>query len=309
MMGGFMVFRLPLLLGLVAATCVAGGGLSSVGRAAGVASPAPVAAAGGAVAGAATRPATGPAQAPGAAPAAGPAKDAAADPAEVPPLLDDAIQKLIADVDHWAYTVTTQAYDKSGHPSGGPTVERYDPSRPYAQAWTLFRFEGRLPTDAERNAWRRAKERDLKRRQEKSFGDYLDLVHARPTSESAKSVTYLVPLVKAASKRWPLDKIQVFMEVDRSAHALVAFRIQPREPFRIAGVFKLDSGYVEGRLEAVQPKFAPALVWWRGSGSGHVLGIFRLGMGSEANYSAFRRVKPYADRFDVKIGDVKALNF
>jgi hypothetical protein len=149
----------------------------------------------------------------------------------------------------------------------------------------------------------------LKRRQEKSFGDYLDLPHARPTSESAKSVTYLVPLVKAASKRWPLDKIQVFMEVDKSLHALIAFRIQPREPFRVVGIFKLDSGYVEGRLEAVQPAFAPALVWWKGSGSGHVLGIFRVGMGSEANYTAFRRVKPYADRFDVKIGDVKALNF
>jgi hypothetical protein len=242
-------------------------------------------------------------------PAAEPGRDPADAAAETPPLLDDAIQKLIADVDHWAYTVSTQAFDKSGRPSRGPTVERYDPSRPYDQAWTLFRYEGRLPTESEKSSWRRAKERDLKRRQEKSFGDYLDLVHARPFSETPKSVTYLVPLVKAASKRWPLDKIQVFLEVDKSLHALVAFRIQPREPFRVAGVFKLDSGQVEGRLTPVQPAYAPALVWWKGSGSGHVLGIFRLGMGSEANYTAFRRVKPYADRFDVKIGDVKALNF
>jgi hypothetical protein len=302
-----MAIRFRLLLGLVAATAGAAGGAPWAGTAAGAAPVGPAGALPGAVIPAAGAPAQAPATAP--APAAGPSKDAAAEPAEIPPLLDDAIQKLVADVDHWAYTVSTQAYDKSGRPSGGPTVERYDPSKPYDRAWTLFRYEGRLPSDSERTSWRRAKEKEQKRRQEKSFGDYLDLVHARPTNESARSVTYLVPLVKAASKRWPLDKIQVFMEVDKSQHALIAFRIQPREPFRVAGVFKLDSGYVEGRLEAVQPTFAPALVWWKGSGSGHVLGIFRLGMGSEANYTAFRRVKPYADRFDVKIGDIKALNF
>jgi len=230
-------------------------------------------------------------------------------PDETPPLLDDAIQKLVADVDHWAYTVATQVYDRAGRPNGGPTVERYDPSRPYDEAWTLVQYEGRVPTESERNSWRRAKAKEMKRRQEKSFGDYLDLAHARAVSETAKTVTFLVPMVKAASKRWPLDKIQVFMDVDRSKRALTGFRIQPREPFRVAGVFKLDSGYVEGRLEPIEPAYAPALVWWRGSGSGHVLGIFRLGMGSEQHFSAFRRVKPYADRFDVKIGDIKALNF
>jgi hypothetical protein len=77
----------------------------------------------------------------------------------------------------------------------------------------------------------------------------------------------------------------------------------------VAGVLKVESGRVDGRLDVINQNYAPALTWVKGDGQGRLLGLFRIGMGAEQTYSDFRRVKPYNDRFAVKIGDIKALDF
>jgi hypothetical protein len=137
----------------------------------------------------------------------------------------------------------------------------------------------------------------------------LDLDHAAPAGETAAAETFLVPILKGASKRFPADKLEVFMRVDKASRALISFSLRPKEPFRIAGIVKVLSGEVDGRLEVVQANYAPALVWARGSGAARVLGLIRIGMGAEVTYTAFRRVRPYNERFEVKIGDIKALDF
>jgi len=229
--------------------------------------------------------------------------------AVVPAPLDEAIQKLIHDEDHWAFTQKTQKFDKTGKPNGGPTIERYDPSMPFDQQWELLQFSGHAPTSGELASWRRQKQRELKHHGEKGLGELLDLDRATLLSTGADRQTYLVPLFKNASKRFPADKVEVLMNIDSAKHALTSFSLRPTGPFRIAGFFRVDSGEAEGRLEVIQPKYAPALVWVKGAGSGKLLGLFRMGMGFEVNYSEIKRVRPFNDRFDVKIGDVKALDF
>ena len=105
--------------------------------------------------------------------------------AAVPALLNEAIQKLIADNDRWAYTQSTQRLDKAGQAVGGLTVERFDPSQPTGRQWTLLQFSGHAPTGTERESWEAQKERSLRHRgaktlddMEKTLGDVLDLDHA-----------------------------------------------------------------------------------------------------------------------------------
>ena len=229
--------------------------------------------------------------------------------AETPALLSKAIQKLIADEDHWAYTETTLKFDRTGKPSGGPTVERYDPSKPMSEEWRLIRYLGHAPTPDELRMWRYQKEKDMRRHGEKTLGDVLDLDHASLSSETAAAATFHVPILKGASSRFPADKLEVFMNVDKRLGALTSFALRPKEPFRIAGVVKVESGDLEGRLDIVKANTTPALVWWKGTGKFRVLGIIPIGMGREATYADFKRVTPYNERFEVKIGDLKALNF
>jgi hypothetical protein len=229
--------------------------------------------------------------------------------ADAPPLLHDAIQKLIADDDHWAYTESTQRFDRLGKPEGGPTVERYDPSQPTDREWQLLQYRGHAPSRWELSSWQSQKEKTMKHHGEKTLGDVLDMDHAMLASETGTVATFLVPIMKEASKRFPADKLEVFMQVDKTSRALTSFSLRPKAPFRIAGLMKVESGEVDGRLEVVQAKYAPTLVWARGSGAARILGFIPYGMGAEVNYTAFHRVQPYNDRFEVKIGDLKALNF
>src|ERR1700679_159682 len=97
--------------------------------------------------------------------------------ADTPALLQTALQKLLANEDHWAFTMKTQSFDKAGKPAGGPYVERYDPSKPFDQQWQLFKYNGRSPTNLELSSWRRSKAKYMSQRQEHSLIDKLDLDH------------------------------------------------------------------------------------------------------------------------------------
>ena len=229
--------------------------------------------------------------------------------AETPSLLAEAIRKVVADEDHWSYTVTIQRFDRNGKALGGPFVERYDPSRPYREQWLLLKYDGRAPTREETGSWRRQKDRQMRQMDEKSLGDVLDLGHATLAGESGATATFLVPILPGLSKRFPADQLEVFMNIDKAAQALMSFSLQPRGPFRVAGVLKVEAGEAKGRLETVKPGFAPAFVWIKAAGVGRLFGVFRVGRGYEMTLSDYRRVKPYNDRFEVRIGDVKALNF
>jgi len=243
---------------------------------------------------------------------------AAADPAPsvpvspelegLPPPLATALHKLMVDHDHWAYTQTTQVYDRAGRPEEGSQVERYDPSQPEEQQWTLLQRKGRPPTDREVRAWKRKKEKELRRREEKSLGEVLDFARATVTREEGATLVYEVPLKPAASRRFPAEKFVAFLTVDRERQQLERFGLKARESFRMVGVARVDKVEIDAHFATVDPQYPPQPHLILASGTGRVL-FFRVGASAEIKWSDFKRVTPYNDRFVVELGELKVLDF
>ena len=229
-------------------------------------------------------------------------------PAAVPSLLEAALQKLQADENHWAYTQTTQVFDRQGEPEDGVTVERFDPSLPYDQQWTLLQQDGRAPTAREERAWRKRKDREMKRREEKSLGEIMDLERAREVERYAGQVVFEVPLQPGASRRLPAEKFAVLMAVDESSATLSEFMLKTTDSFRALGVAKVDRIEIKADFAMVDPQYVPQPRRIVASGAGRLL-FFRVGGSAEITWSEFKRVKPYEDRFDVQIGELKVFGF
>ncbi len=223
-------------------------------------------------------------------------------------MLDAAIQKLQADEDHWAFTQSTQEFDRHGNPKEGVNIERYDPSQPVAQQWTLLQWKGHEPKARELRSWKKRKAKELKRKDDKTLGDVMDLERARAVGESAGEVIFEIPLLPGASKRLPEDKFVVHMTVDPVKQTLQAFNLKTLGSFRAMGVAKIENIEIEARFHTIDEQFAPQpeRVFARGSGK---LFFFRVGGAAEIIWSDYKRVRPYMDRFEVKIGELKAFGF
>jgi len=226
----------------------------------------------------------------------------------VPAPLAAALQKLMTDEGRWAYTQTTQVYDRAGRPEEGPDVERYDPSQPDDEQWTLLQRKGRAPTDREVRAWKRKKEKEMRRREEKSLGEVLDFVRATVQREEGPLVVYEVPLKPSASRRFPAEKFVAYLTVNRERLELARFGLKAREAFRMVGVAKVEKVEIDAQFAAVDPQYAPQPQLIHASGTGRVL-FFRVGASAEVRWSDFKRVTPYQDRFVVELGELKVLDF
>jgi hypothetical protein len=225
-----------------------------------------------------------------------------------PAPLDEAIKKWIADEDHWAYTRHLRI-----HNSFKPVeerVERYDPSQPDDEQWQLLEIGGKAPGPDQLKAWRRQKTKELKRNNEKPLAEYFDFDHATVAAETAGSIRYDVPLRKEAYTRIPLDKIAVSVSVSKDRHELEGLTAGLKETFRMAmGAAKVTDFGVDISFKSIDAKFAPQPVTIKASGSARVILFFKVGGDADIGWSDFKRVKPFKERFDVKIGDLKALDF
>lgn len=228
--------------------------------------------------------------------------------AAMPALLETALGKLQADEDHWAYTQTTQAYDRKGAPDGGPTVERYDPSQPPAEQWRLLQWQGREPDERDLRRWEKRKLKEQKRREEKTLGEVMDFDRATVREETAAEVVFAIPLQPGASKRLPAEKFMVHMTVERAREVVTGFSLETTGSFRAMGVAKIDSIEVSADFRTVDESYAPQPHAIQARGAGRVL-FFRVGGAAEIAWSDFKRVKPYNDRFEVRIGELKAFGF
>ena len=228
--------------------------------------------------------------------------------AEVPAMLDTAIKKLQADEDHWAFTQTTLKFDRDGKSTEGSKIERYNPALPDSQQWTLLQWKGSEPTEREMSAWKKRKEKEIKRRGEKTLGEIMDFEHARKVEESASEVIFEIPLLPGASKRLPEDKFVVHMAVDPQRETLQAFSLKTVGSFRALGVAKIESIEIQASFRTIDEQYTPQPERILARGSGKLL-FFRVAAGAEITWTDFKRVKPYKDRFEVKIGELKAFGF
>jgi hypothetical protein len=244
--------------------------------------------------------------------------------AEVPPLLMDALEKVAMNFDRWAYTETQMMTDEHGVPQP-ETVIRFDPSKPYAEQYQVLKFKGKPPTEKAIKEFRkRGEKRGEKFAKQEAEGKApgselprfkmggstasIDLVHATVVSENADSVTFEVPLRNDGHGTLPVEKFQLFARVNRATHAFENVSLKVRSAFRVKLVMKVKSG--EGSIDfaTVAPEHDPLPVRMSGDATASILFV-KFGGGFEAKRVDFVRVKPYGERFGVKIGPLKALDF
>jgi hypothetical protein len=242
----------------------------------------------------------------------------------VPPLLLEALTKVSENFDRWAYTETRVATDQKGG-KHGETVIRFDPSLPYAEQFRPLIIDGKEPTARQLKEYRkRGEKRGERIAKEEAEGRgplthvprfrlndgsaSIDLARAVVVEETDTSVTYDVPLRKDGKTTIPVEKFQLLARVSKSQRAFENVALKVRGPFRVKMVVKVKSGGASLDFATVDPAHAPVLTKLTGDGTASLMFI-RFSAVFDLVRSEFKRVKPYSERFGVKIGPLKALDF
>ncbi|MFI5336834.1 MAG: hypothetical protein ACHQ5A_08625 [Opitutales bacterium] len=239
-------------------------------------------------------------------PAVGTEGPAEADPlAGVPAPLAEAIRKFGQNAEHWACTQHEVTTNKAGRVTEDRLV-RYDPSLPYDRQWTLLKKNGRDATARQVQAFRRDKEKHLQDR--KTLGELLEVAKGRLVADTLDGLTYEVPLSPQDNDRLPPDKFEVLIRVSRQAQAFESIEVRLREPLRVAVIGKVNRAGAVLTFTQVDPRYPPAITSGRGFGSGSILFV-PVSVSYEITRTDFQRVKPWSDRFVVRPGPIKYLDF
>jgi hypothetical protein len=243
---------------------------------------------------------------------------------EIPPPLADALAKLPQDYDHWAYTETRNVTDMKGRAT--ETVIRFDPSKPYAEQFTPLKIEGKEPSSRQLEDYRKRGERRGKRiERDEAEGKTpgmratrlningnnisVDLERAvlRPDAPPG-ALLYDVPLKNDGSSSLPVEKFQLQARLNAGTHALENVTFKLREPLRVKLIANIKSGEASIDFTTIDPKFNSYPTAMTGDAKASILFI-SIGGKFKNQRTDFQRVKPYSERFGVKIGPTKALDF
>jgi len=224
---------------------------------------------------------------------------------QTPPLLAEAIKKSSLDSERWAYTQTTVSKDRAGQ-AKEELVVRFDPSLPYEEQWTPLTIDGRQPTA--RQIKQRRAEHEKRRQTRRALGELLNLTQATIAAETATTITYEVPLIKDDNQRLPPEKFRVTVDVNKAQQTLEHVGVRLRAALRMMVIFKLKSGEADLNFATVDPSFAPPIMALRAEGEGSVLFV-KVGGNYTATRTDFKRVTPYQERFKVKLGEMKFIDY
>jgi hypothetical protein len=246
-------------------------------------------------------------------------------PGTVPALLADAFKKLMDNQGHWAFT-QTQAVSGLTAALGRDTVLKVDPSRIYAEQFTPLTVEGRPPTAGERDEFKALGERIAKRRlrekQESSAGagDELkihlnsqvvtpDLAHASVASENAGSVTYVIPLrSRGSAGSSAFDQFEVTARVNKQRREFEHATFRQRSTMRVEMVAKVSDAVIDCEFTSVDPAYPSVITRETEQATVRILFVRRV-VGFAMRREGFRRVTPYDERFGVKVGPLRTLEF
>lgn len=220
-------------------------------------------------------------------------------------MLQAAVEHYAVDAERWAYTQTIVSKDRQGKVEE-EVVVRNDPSQPYDVQWTILTINGKEPTERQIDKYRRDHEKRRKSRH--SLGELLDLDKATVVNETASVITYEIPLVKSDNQRLPPEKFRVTARVNKEHQTLENVGVRLREAMRMALVLKLKSGEADMNFAVVDPQFAPPITDLRADGEGSVLFV-KVGGNYSATRTDFKRVKPYSERFSVKLAPLQFLDY
>lgn len=216
-----------------------------------------------------------------------------------------ALRQFARDAGRWAYTQRFVEYDRAGKVERS-WVARYDPSQHYDVQWTLLATDDKEPTEAQQKRFR--KQRAKREKDRKSLGELLELPQAVVAFQSSADLVYEVPLRLEDGSRFPPDKFQAFITVDRATQGLKLIDVKLREKLRVVGVVSVKSGDARLEFQRVLPDAGPAIAAISAGATASLLFV-PVGGRIEAVRSDFKRVTPYDDRFQVKIGPLKTIDF
>lgn len=228
--------------------------------------------------------------------------------AGVPAPLRAAVGKVGHDLGRWAYTVHTLSRDRKGKVVED-TVARYDPSQHYDVQWTLLKKDGKDATEGQIKRHRKQRAKLAKDR--KTFGELLELKQAKLVEGAPGApgvLTYAVPVSREGNGRFPVDKVEVLLRVNAARQAFENIELRLREPVRAVVVAKVKQAGALLEFDTVQPEFSPTLTKIQADLSASVAFV-PVEQHTRQTRTDFRRVKPYDERFNVRIGPLKAIDF
>lgn len=223
----------------------------------------------------------------------------------VPKPLAAAFRAFGRDANRWAYTQHLVVYNSKGKVQDEQVV-RFDPSQHYDVQWTMLTKNGQPATEAQIKKHRRQMEKRTKNR--RTLGELLQLKQATLASETETDFVYEVPFAPDKDIKFPPEKFQIFITVDRATQTLRALDVKLRESLRVVGVVKVKTGEARITFAPVVAPHGPAITSVAVAGSGSVLFV-PLSSRTEAKRTEFERVTPYDDRFTVKPGPLKMIDF
>jgi len=239
-------------------------------------------------------------------------------------LLDDAIKNTEQDPDHWAYTETTVKKFSHGGEEG-ESIVRFDPSKPYAEQYTPLKIEGKPPTERQLKKYRKQGEKRadqiakaeareaaesaspapgaIKSKEKKLK---LDKEHPLVVSDNGDTCVLEIPVVDQGTGI-PGKKIQVRVEVAKAPRQIRHASVRVLESFHVKVVAKIKAGEASADFAVVDPNYGPVLTAVTGSFGASFMFVPINGEFT-ATRTEWKRVRPYNDRFGVKVGPLKALD-
>jgi hypothetical protein len=225
----------------------------------------------------------------------------------VPAPLASAFRQFARDANRWAYTQHTVTRGRKGR-MGEDSVARYDPSQHYDVQWTLLKSDGKDATESQVKKHRKLRAKLKKNR--RTFGELLELERAELIDEAAAEsdrLTYSVP-VKPEDSRFPVDKVEVLIRVHRELQTLASIELRLRESVRAIAIAKVKSGNAVLHFETVDPAHTPTITRIA-LDLGASIALLPVEQHTVQTRSEFKRVTPYDDRFTVKPGPLKMIDF
>jgi len=244
-----------------------------------------------------------------------------------PPLLDEAFNAFLAHQGRWAYTETFYWLSFDGKKSR-ETIVRVDPSLPYAQQYTLIQLAGKPPPEKLLRQWAERGEKEAKRRQklaeDEQFPTYRKedfqmqiynekvtplLEEAVVVSEDETSVTYEIPMRKAGGLSQPrYEKYRLTARVSKRLHQFEQATLHQLLPFHIVaakytdGLNEIEFGSPDARFPTVQVKTTSQVT---------TKPLFGPAVRSQnvTVRTDLKHVTPYDERFGVRIGPMRTVEF
>jgi hypothetical protein len=228
--------------------------------------------------------------------------------AHVPPPLREAVKKVGRDTGRWAYTVTTLSRDRKGKVVED-SVARFDPSQHYDVQWTLLKKDGQDATEAQIKKHRKLRAKMQKNR--RTLGELLDLERAELIDDEAAAsgvLTYRVPVKPEDNRRFPVDKVEVLVRVHRETLTFSSIELRLRQAVRAAVIAKVKNGNAVLLFETVDPAHAPTITRMTAD-LGASIAFIPVEQHTVQTRGEFKRVTPYDERFQVKLGPLRTIDF